>query len=97
VLLVGSLATRLGLGFDAPWYFAQLAAVGYVRLPTLLVMGAWAAVAAQLTAIVARRYAPYPSAAERPRLGPARRLLRRALVGSRRRPESAERQSAAGP
>jgi len=97
LLLLGSLATRLGLGFDAPWYFAQLAAVGYVSLPTLLVMGAWTAVAAQLTAIVSRRYAPYPSAAERPRLGPARRLMRRGLAGTRRRPASEERQRAVGP
>ena len=49
LLLVGSLATRLGLGLDAPWYLAQLAAVGYVKLPTLLVGGAWLAVAAQLS------------------------------------------------
>ncbi len=98
VLLVGSLATRLGLGLDAPWYLAQLAAVGYVKLPTLLVGGAWIAVAAQLTAITARRYAPYPSAAERPRLGPARRLLRRAVLASRsrRRPDE-QRQRAVEP
>jgi hypothetical protein len=97
LLLVGSLATRLGLGFDAPWYLAQLAAVGYVRWPSLLVAGAWLAVAAQLTAIVARRYAPYPNAAERPRLGPARRLLRRAVITTRRRPRSVERRRAVGP
>jgi len=98
LLLVVSIATRLGLGFDAPWYLAQLAAVGYVKLPTLLVGGAWLAVAAQLTAITARRYTPYPSAAERPRLGPARRLLRRALVTSRSRKRPAEQQQqATGP
>jgi hypothetical protein len=97
LLLVGSVATRLGLGLDAPWYLAQLAAVGYVKLPTLLVVGAWMAVAAQLSATVARRYAPYPTAAERPRLGPARRLLRRAVVASRSRGSSDEKQRAAGP
>ena len=98
LLLVGSLATRLGLGLDAPWYLAQLAAVGYVKLPTLLVGGAWLAVAAQLTAITVRRYAPYPSAAERPRLGPARRLMRRAVLSSRsrKRPHEQE-QRAVGP
>ena len=98
LLLVGSIATRLGLGLDAPWYLAQLAAVGYVKLPTLLVGGAWLAVAAQLTAITARRYAPYPSAAERPRLGPARRLLRKAVLTSRsrKRPDD-EQQGAVGP
>jgi hypothetical protein len=97
LLLFGSVATRLGLGLDAPWYLAQLAAVGYVKLPTLLVVGAWMAVAAQLTATVARRYAPYPTAAERPRLGPARRLLRRAVVASRSRGRVDEKQRAAGP
>jgi hypothetical protein len=97
LLLVGSVATRLGLGLDAPWYLAQLAAVGYVKLPTLLVVGAWMAVAAQLTATAARRYAPYPTAAERPRLGPARRLLRRAVVASRSRGRTDEQRRAAGP
>jgi hypothetical protein len=97
LLLVGSIATRLGLGLDAPWYLAQLAAVGYVKLPTLLVGGAWVAVAAQLTAITARRYAPYPTAAERPRLGPARRLLRKAVLSSRGRKRPDEEQRAAGP
>lgn len=97
LLLVGSVATRLGLGLDAPWYLAQLAAVGYVKVPTLLVVGAWMAVAAQLTATVARRYAPYPTAAERPRLGPARRMLRRAVMSSRNRGRTDERQRAAGP
>jgi hypothetical protein len=96
LLLVASVATRLGLGLDAPWYLAQLAAVGYVKLPTLLVVGAWMAVAAQLTATVAGRYAPYPTAAERPRLGPARRLLRRAVVASRSRGRTDEKQRAAG-
>jgi Peptidase family M28 len=96
LLLVGSLAIRLGLGFDAPWYLGQLAAVGYVRFPSLLVAGAWLAVAAQLTAIVGRRYTPYPSAAERPRLGPARRLLRRAVLAGRGRRSSVERSRAVG-
>ena len=97
LLLVGSLASRLHLGFDAPWYAAQLAAVGYIRFPTLLVTGAWLAVAAQLTAIAAGRYAPYPSASERPRLGPARRLLRRAVLTTRHRDDTDERRRAVGP
>lgn len=97
LLLVGSFAVRLDLGFDAPWYVAQLAAVGYVSFPSLLVVGAWAAVAAQLTAIVGGRYAPYPSAAERPRLGPGRRLARTALVlGQRKRAATNERDRAVG-
>jgi hypothetical protein len=91
------MATSLGLGFDAPWYLGQLAAVGYIRFPTLLVAATWIAVAAQLTAIVSGRYAPYPSASERRRLGPIRRLVRRGLlsVGHRARPD--ERQRAVGP
>jgi hypothetical protein len=68
-----------------------------VKLPTLLVVGAWMAVAAQLSATVARRYAPYPTAAERPRLGPARRLLRRAVIASRSRGRTDEKQRAAAP
>ena len=76
LLLVGSLALRLDLGFDAPWYLAQLAAVGYVPFPALLVTSAWLAVAGQLAASVAGRYAPYPAAGERPRLGLGRRLVR---------------------
>jgi peptidase M28-like protein len=96
LLLIGSFATRFGLGFDAPWYLAQLAAVGYIRFPTLLVTGAWLAVAAQLTAIVGRRYTPYPTASERPRLGPARRVLRRAVLTAGHRTSSDERERAVG-
>jgi hypothetical protein len=97
LVLVGSVAGRLDLGFDAPWYLAQLAAVGYVRFPALLVAAAWLAVAAQLAAIAARRYAPYPSAGERRGLGPVRRLVRSAVltVGHRDRPE--EERHATGP
>jgi Peptidase family M28 len=85
LLLVGSFSARLDLGFDAPWYLAQLAAIGYVPFASLLVVCAWCAVAAQLAAVVAARYAPYPSAAERPGLGPGRRLLRTVLLTARRR------------
>jgi hypothetical protein len=95
-LLVGSFATRLDLGFDAPWYLAQLAAVGYVPLASLLVLSAWVAVAAQLTAIVAGRYAPYPAAGERPRFGPARRLFRHGLVTVHRRRTTEARKQATG-
>ena len=96
-LLLGSVATSLGLGFDAPWYLGQLAAVGYIRFPTLLVAAAWIAVAAQLTAIVSGRYTPYPSASERPRLGPMRRLVRRAVLSVGHREHAEERQRAVGP
>ena len=97
LLLIGSFASRLDLGFDAPWYLAQLAAIGYVPLPSLLVICAWCAVAAQLTAIAAGRYAPYPSAAERPGIGPGRRLIRTALLtAQRRRTATSERDRAVG-
>jgi len=98
LLLVGSFAVRLDLGFDAPWYLAQLAAVGYVPFASLLVLCAWLAVAAQLTAVVGGRYTPYPSAAERPRLGPGRRLMRAFLLtAQRRRAAASEQKRAVGP
>ena len=55
------------------------------------------AVAAQLTAIVSRRYAPYPTAAERGRRGPLRRLVRRSLLAVGHRERSDERRRAVGP
>src|SRR5918992_1773033 len=65
-MLFLTLALRLDLGLDAPWYLAELAAVGYVPLPSVLIVCAWLGVAAQLTALTASRYAPYPAASERP-------------------------------
>ena len=97
LLLIGSLALRLDLGFDAPWYLAELAAVGFVPFPALLVTSAWLAVAGQLSASVAGRYAPYPAAGERPRLGVGRRLVRRAVLASRGRSRADERKRALGP
>jgi hypothetical protein len=91
-LLLGSFAGRYGLGLDAPWYLAELTAVGYVQLPFLVVGLAWLATAGQLAALAARRYAPYPSAAERPPRGPIREVVRRLVVAVRvrRRAEPAE-------
>ena len=99
MLLLGSFAIRFDLGFDAPWYLAQLAAVGYVPLPRCIVVCAWLAVAAQLAAVSAGRYAPYPSAAERPRLGPGRRVVRRVVLATAtgRRASARERERAVGP
>jgi hypothetical protein len=93
-LLVGSFATRYGLGLDAPWYLAELVALGYVPLTAVVIALAWLAVASQLTALAAGRYAPYPAAAERPRLGPIRSVIRRLLlvvVMRRRASESVRR------
>jgi hypothetical protein len=68
-LVLGSMALRFGLGLDAPWYLAELTAVGYVSMLTLALTLAWAAVAAQVIAVATGRYAPYPSASERPARG----------------------------
>jgi hypothetical protein len=87
-LLVGSFALRLELGLGAVWYLAGLVSVGYVEPLSVVVALAWAAAAAQLTALAFRRYAPYPSAAERPPRGPLRELVRRLVLTlrARRRP-----------
>ena len=84
-LLFSSFAVRLELGLDAAWYLGSLAAIGYVPFSALLVAAAFAAAAAQLAAVGARRYIPYPSARERPPLGPIRRVLRRLVVARARR------------
>jgi Peptidase family M28 len=95
-LLVISFATRYGLGLDAPWYLAELAAVHYVSIPTFVIGLAWLAVAAQLAALTARRYGPYPSSAQRG-LGPMRSTLRLAILTRRARKEASEqRQRAIG-
>lgn len=96
-LLIGSFAARLDLGLDAPWYLAELAAVGYVPLPSVLIVCAWLAVAGQLTALAVGRYAPYPDASERPPLGPVRAIARRfALAAGKRRREWADRRAVGG-
>jgi Peptidase family M28 len=95
-LLLISFATRYGLGLDAPWYLAELLAVHYVSIPTFVIGLAWLAVAAQFAALTAKRYGPYPSAAERG-LGPIRSALRMAVLTQHARRRAAdERQRAAG-
>ena len=84
-ILVGSLMFRFGLGLDAPWYLAELVAVDYVSIVALLLVLCWLAGAAQLTAIAAGRYAPYPSAAERPPRGPIRNSIRAIVLTARAR------------
>ncbi|HKH30263.1 MAG TPA: M28 family peptidase [Gaiellaceae bacterium] len=89
LLLLSSFARRFELGADAPWYLAKLAAVGYVEPPALLIAGAWLAAAAQLAALTAGRYAPYPAPGERGRRGPIRSLVGTLLgfaVRGRQRP-----------
>ncbi len=89
-LLVWSFASRYGLGFDAPWYIASLYSLGYAPLPGFAIALGWAAAAGQLLALAGRRYAPYPSAAERPPRGPIRETIRRIVLAQRRRRRAAE-------
>jgi peptidase M28-like protein len=93
LLLIGSFAWRFELGAEAPWYLAQLLALGYVPMPTVFIGLAWLAAAGQLAAVSAGRYAPYPSARERPPRGPLRELVRRLLLVTvaRRPPERLRR------
>jgi hypothetical protein len=83
--LVWSFATHYGLGWDAPWYIADLFAVGYAPLPLFVISLAWLAAAGQLAALTAGRYAPYPVGQERPRRGPIRELIRTLVLAQRRR------------
>jgi hypothetical protein len=85
LLLLWSLGTRFGLGFDAPWYLAALLSVGYVQLAPFVAFLLWAAAGAQLAALAVGRYAPYPDAAERGPRGPIRELVRTLLLAFRRR------------
>jgi hypothetical protein len=90
LLLLGSLAWRYGLGLDAPWYLAELTATGYVRLPSVVIAAGWLAAAGQMTALATGRYAPYPSAAERPPRGPIRETVRRIVLTVRARRRESE-------
>jgi hypothetical protein len=93
-LLVWSLAERLDLGWDGIAYVTELLAIGYVPVPLVALFLAWVAVAGQLCALAARRYAPYPSAEERPPRGPIRELVRTLVLAVEgRRKSSAERRA----
>jgi hypothetical protein len=89
-ILVGSFMFRFGLGFDAPWYLAELVAIDYVSIVAFVLVLCCLAGAAQLTAIAAGRYAPYPSAAERPPLGPIRTTVRSFVLATRARRRAPE-------
>jgi hypothetical protein len=90
LLLLWSFAGRYGLGWDAPWYVAWLYALGYARATGFAIALAWAAAAGQLVALAAGRYAPYPSAAERPPRGPLRQTIRHVVLAQRRRKRASE-------
>jgi hypothetical protein len=85
VLILLSLGVRFGLGFDAPWYLLELVSLGYVHVPAVAITLAGAACAAQLVAVTAHRYAPYPDRDERPHLGPFRSLVRALVLTARAR------------
>jgi hypothetical protein len=90
-LLLASFAGRFGLGWDAPWYLAELRAVGYVPFVVMPLLVVWLAGTGQLAALAVRRYAPYPAAAELPPSGPLRKVVRRtalAVQGRRGRASS---------
>lgn len=96
-LLLGSFAIRFDLGFDAPWYIAELAAVGYVPLAPVLIVCCWVAVGAQLTTLVGGRYAPYPEVSERPPVGPLRAIFGQLAGAARtRRRDWADRRATGG-
>jgi hypothetical protein len=82
-LVVGSFALRYGMGLDAPWYIGSLVANGYVDILSVATFLAWLAAGGQFAALAAGRYAPYPSASERPPRGPIRELVRRIALGVR--------------
>jgi hypothetical protein len=96
LLLLGSLAWRFDLGTEAPWYAVQLVALGYVPLPSILIGLAWLGAAGQLAAVSAGRYAPSPSARERPPRGPVRELVRQLLLLILSRSRERELKRAAG-
>jgi peptidase M28-like protein len=89
-LLLWSFAGRYGLGWDAPWYIASLFASGYAPASGLVIALAAAAGAGQLTALVAGRYTPYPSPAERRPRGPIRESIRRLVLAGRKRRRASE-------
>ena len=89
LVLVFSFATRFDLGADAPAYLLSLVSVGYVPWTVVALGVVWLAVAAQLTAIAAGRYAPYPEARRRGPRAPLRELLSRRDRRARR-PEAIE-------
>jgi len=87
--LVWVFAVRFGLGWNAPWYLADLFAVHYAPLSLFLISLGWLAAAGQLAALAAGRYAPYPGRHERARRGPLRELIRSLILAHRRRTAAA--------
>ena len=65
VLALVVISVQLGLGWNAPLYAVSLMTLGFVPWTTVLVLLAWAAVATQLGALAAGRYAPRRGQSER--------------------------------
>ena len=57
-LALVAIGTQLELGLNTPLYLVSLMTLGFVSWPTVLVLIAWAAVAAQLGALASGRYTP---------------------------------------
>ena len=95
-LLVWSFATRYGLGFDAPWYVGLLYSLRYAPAAGFVIGLAWVAAAAQLVALSAGRYAPYPTASERRPRGPIRETVRRIVLARRRHASETSRRALHG-
>ena len=85
LLLLGEFAGRYGLGWNAPWYLAELRAVGYVPFVVMPLLVIWLAGAGQLAALTVRRYGPYPASNEISPRGPVRRILRRTYLAAHNR------------
>ncbi|HEY2326247.1 MAG TPA: M28 family peptidase [Gaiellaceae bacterium] len=92
-----SLALRFHLGFDAPWYLLELVSVGYVGVVPVAIALVGGACVAQLVAVSAGRYAPYPARHERPERGPIRELVRTLVLANRRRGVTRDDGRAFGP
>ena len=58
LLAAVAIGTQLGLGLDTPLYVVSLMTLGFIPWTTVLVLLAWAAIAAQLGALAAGRYGP---------------------------------------
>jgi hypothetical protein len=78
LFLVLSFSTRFDLGFETPWYLLSLVAVGYTPWLAVVLGLAWLGIAAQLAALAAGRYAPYPTGGRQQRPSQGLRLVRRA-------------------
>ncbi|MDQ3067851.1 MAG: M28 family peptidase [Actinomycetota bacterium] len=78
LILVLSLAARLELGVETPWYLLSLVASGYIPWIAVGLAAVWLAVAGQLGALSFGRYAPYDTSRRRP---PLQGGLRRRATG----------------